>query len=313
MISIIIPTYNRPNELIECLDSLIKQGYTKWECIVVDDGSTLNNFEKVNGFIKNFTDRIYLFRRPDYLIKGPSSCRNYGLKKAKGNYIQFFDDDDEMYPNMLKEKFEEIEKTKADVVVAPLDFYDINKKKITHQNTVFSKDIITDYVLSKISWYVSGPLWRKDFLTEMFDETIQTLDDWDFNLRNIYKNPKVVYLKNTLQKYNQEFSSNKLSVKARLGDEKQLTSSFLVYKKHYLLLNKKGLLHKRIHLGFMNYFNSILRLSLQTSISLSGEVFDFMKKQSPLAQNCWILRVYSGYYSYKYLKRGYRILKMEIK
>jgi glycosyltransferase involved in cell wall biosynthesis len=312
MISIIIPTYNRPLELIKCLNSLLEQIYTNWECIVVDDGSSIQRLEEIENFINN-KDSIFLYKRPENKLKGPSSCRNFGILKAKGNFIQFFDDDDEMYPDMLKEKFDEIEKTKADVVVAPVDFYDLKQKKITSQNTVFSNDIVLDYVLSNISWFVSGPMWRKEFLTEKFDESVQTLDDWDFNLRNIYKNPKIAFLDSPLQRYNQEFSSNKLSKKAQLGDEKQLISSFNVYKKHYLLLKEKNILNKKIHLSFMNYFITILRTSLQTKISLSREVFYFMKKQSPIAGNFWMLRVSLGYYSYKFLNKGYRLLKMELK
>lgn len=312
LISVIIPTFSRGSLLIKTLKSLKRQTFKDWECIIVDDGSPELTKSKIKEFLFQ-QNQFYFYERPLNFTPGPSSCRNFGLSKAKGNYIQFFDDDDEMYPDMLKEKFDEITRTNADVAVAPVDFYDLKQKKITHQNTVFSEDIISDYVLSNISWFVSGPLWRKEFLKEKFDESIQTLDDWDFNLRNIYNMPIVVFLKNPLQKYNQEFSSIKLSKKAQLGNEKQLKSSFLVYKKHYLLLKEKGLLKKKIHLRFMNYFKMILRTSLQTKISLSDVVFIFMKKQSPVVSNFWILRVVIGYFSYKYLNKGYRLLKMEIK
>ena len=50
--------------------------------------------------------RICYYSRPNSIVKGPSGCRNYGLTMANGAYIQFFDDDDIMYPEMIFEKIQ---------------------------------------------------------------------------------------------------------------------------------------------------------------------------------------------------------------
>lgn len=93
MVSVIIPTFNRSLLIEETLNSVLAQTYTNWECIVVDDGSTDNTEELVGSYSKN-DKRIKFYNRPQEKIKGASSCRNFGLEKAAGEYIQFLDSDD---------------------------------------------------------------------------------------------------------------------------------------------------------------------------------------------------------------------------
>lgn len=101
LISIIIPTYNRAHLIGETLDSVLAQTYKNWECIIVDDGSIDNTTDVVSEFSDS---RIQLFKRPTIKRKGASSCRNYGLEMAKGELIQFLDDDDLLDKNKLYEQ-----------------------------------------------------------------------------------------------------------------------------------------------------------------------------------------------------------------
>lgn len=86
--SIIIPVYNRPDEMKELLDSLVVQTYQEFELVVVEDGSTI----KSEDLCKSYSDRLnisYYYKENE----GPSIGRNYGLANAKGNYFLFFDSD----------------------------------------------------------------------------------------------------------------------------------------------------------------------------------------------------------------------------
>ena len=86
--SIIVPVYNRPDEMKELLDSLAVQTYKEFELVVVEDGSNIKSEE----LCKSYSDRIdisYYYKNNE----GPSIGRNYGLAKAKGNYYLFFDSD----------------------------------------------------------------------------------------------------------------------------------------------------------------------------------------------------------------------------
>jgi glycosyltransferase involved in cell wall biosynthesis len=90
LFSIIIPTYNRPEKIKECLDSLTIQEYpsTKFEVIVVDDGSKISLEDIVNTY-SNKLD-ITLIRQSN---AGPATARNTGASKAKGEFLAFTDDD----------------------------------------------------------------------------------------------------------------------------------------------------------------------------------------------------------------------------
>jgi glycosyltransferase involved in cell wall biosynthesis len=87
-LSVIIPVYNRPDEMKELLDSLAAQSEKDFELVVVEDGSSIKSEDLCNAY----RDRIniaYYYKQNE----GPSIGRNYGLARAKGNYYLFFDSD----------------------------------------------------------------------------------------------------------------------------------------------------------------------------------------------------------------------------
>ena len=86
--SIIIPIYNRPDELRDLLRSLTKQTYTRFEVLVIEDGST----EKAEDVVADFADQLairYYFKENS----GQGFTRNYGFERAKGEYFVIFDSD----------------------------------------------------------------------------------------------------------------------------------------------------------------------------------------------------------------------------
>ena len=88
MISIIIPMYNSEKYIRSCIDSILNQTFNNFELLIIDDGSTDNSY----NICKSYNDkRIRLFKLNH---KGVSYARNYGLKKAVGDYISFIDSDD---------------------------------------------------------------------------------------------------------------------------------------------------------------------------------------------------------------------------
>lgn len=86
--SVIIPVYNRPDELKELLDSLKNQTFKNFEIIVVEDGSSLKSDTIVENY-KNELEIKYFFK-PN---SGPGQSRNYGSERAEGDYHVFFDSD----------------------------------------------------------------------------------------------------------------------------------------------------------------------------------------------------------------------------
>lgn len=95
--SIVIPTYNRADRLVLAVKSVLAQEFKKWELIIVDDGST----DHTKDQISEFTDhRIRYFYKKN---EERAIARNFGIERAKGQYITFLDSDDELYPHCFSE------------------------------------------------------------------------------------------------------------------------------------------------------------------------------------------------------------------
>ena len=86
--SVIIPVYNRPQEVKEILSSLTTQSFRDFEVIIVEDGSSIRCEEIIDIFRDQL--RIEYFYKPN---TGPGPSRNFGFTKAKGNYFVVFDSD----------------------------------------------------------------------------------------------------------------------------------------------------------------------------------------------------------------------------
>ena len=96
--SVIIPLYNKANYIKHTLLSVIQQSYSNFEIIVVNDGSTDNSLEIVQG-IHDF--RLKIFSKKN---EGVSAARNYGINKAVNPYIAFIDADDR-WDSLYLERF----------------------------------------------------------------------------------------------------------------------------------------------------------------------------------------------------------------
>lgn len=103
--SIIIPVYNRPDEVDELLESLSKQTFHDFEVLLIEDGSSLKCDVVAQKYSSVLTIRYYYKDN-----SGRSETRNYGMKKAKGEYFVFFDSDCVIPPFY----FEKIKKTLSD-------------------------------------------------------------------------------------------------------------------------------------------------------------------------------------------------------
>ncbi|HIH15848.1 MAG TPA: glycosyltransferase family 2 protein, partial [Candidatus Diapherotrites archaeon] len=95
--SVIIPVYNGAETIAACIDSALKQDFkSRYEVIVVDDGSTDQTGEIVEGFGR----KVKLISQKN---RGPAAARNAGARAAKGEFIVFMDDDCQADKNWLAE------------------------------------------------------------------------------------------------------------------------------------------------------------------------------------------------------------------
>ena len=114
LISVIIPVYNNEKYVLDCLNSLEAQTYTKefFEVIIIDDASTDNTLLKVK------TDKSELKFQIDTLKEnsGPGIARNKGIVISKGEFILFLDSDDLLVPNALELLSNKIEEKDPDLI-----------------------------------------------------------------------------------------------------------------------------------------------------------------------------------------------------
>ena len=133
VISIVIPTFNSANYLVESLDSVLGQKYPSMEILVIDDGSTDNTLT----VLEPYRDRVKYFKQPNW--GGPSRPRNVGIQNATGEFIAFFDSDDVMLPGKLS-------RSAAVLIENPdIDFVFTNFQGVDESGHVVRKDYLADY------------------------------------------------------------------------------------------------------------------------------------------------------------------------
>jgi glycosyltransferase involved in cell wall biosynthesis len=101
-ISVVVPTYNRAQQVQAGLLSVLAQTYPEFEVIVVDDGSTDGTEKAIQQFISQERDQrnqIRYFLQPN---QGPSAARNKGIDEARGEWVAFLDSDDVWLPEKLE-------------------------------------------------------------------------------------------------------------------------------------------------------------------------------------------------------------------
>lgn len=242
LVSIIIPTLNRANLIVETLDSVLAQTYGNWECIVVDDGSTDETEEVLAEYIIK-DKRIQYHQRPTIHKPGGNGARNYGFNLSKGEYIQWFDSDDIMFPDYLKNRLDVFYTFPAsDVVFCSFTYFDINGLKDRIRNENFTGDIINDLAARKISFSPLSYLLKKKCLEGFkFDEALYRAQDLDFFFRvfTSSKSIKIEHVKTVL------FKVRKYGDKIGHVDDKlksQLNSRYIVNRRilDYFFLSKNS-------------------------------------------------------------------------
>ncbi|MBZ4036565.1 glycosyltransferase [Flavobacterium sp. 17A] len=310
LISIIIPSYNRAYLIAETLNSILLQSYDNWECIVVDDGSTDNTQEVLAEYIKK-DNRFQYYKRPKERLKGPNSCRNYGFELSKGDYIKWFDSDDFMYPDLLEKQLDAI-KNNFHCNVCKVAYYDFENNIVLKHSEIFSNHIIEDYLIGNLTFYVSGPIWRRSFLDKqeiLFDTKISNLDDWDFNLRMLYNYPKINFLDEVLIKY--RVHNNSLSQEIGKLNFREIQSEFKARRKHLLhLIFMKNVNTK----AFKQFIIARNKYFLREALILKNNCDFFLFKNLILTQVLaidikGIIKSFVGYIGLKFFKKGYKFFK----
>lgn len=144
-ISVVVPVYNVEKYLEKCLKSIIKQSLKEIEIIIVNDGTKDNSAVIIDKYKKKYPKLIRSFKKKN---GGLSSARNYGINRAKGDYIICIDSDDYIKPDMLKTMYNKAIKDDLDVVVANVFIKSETQEYEIKANLKYSNDVLRNYLIS---------------------------------------------------------------------------------------------------------------------------------------------------------------------
>ena len=253
LVSIIVPIYNVENYLRQCLDSIQNQTYKKFECIMINDGSTDSSQQIAEEYLSD--SRFKLINQSN---KGLSGARNTGIShiREESTFVAFVDSDDYIYPDFLETLIEHIEDD-VDIIEGMIEYFhdEIKVDNVSHnfeKKILITKDSkLGELALNELRVNVFPKLFRKSLFTEDFFpkgwifEDLAVVPELVSHSGKWIKLPKVIYgyriRPNSIT--TKKFSEEKLDVFKIFGkydlffkDESERTK-YLVEKIKYLHIN----------------------------------------------------------------------------
>lgn len=218
-IAIVVPVYNIEEYVEECLESILSQTYTNWDCFVVDDGSTDNSGEVVDRFA-SFDKRFKVIHKTN---GGLSVARNTALEMIEElgcyDYVTFVDGDDRICEDMYSLLVESIEKNGADIAICGYykfnESIQVNCKKDTKNDCIISVDDYVRLIFSNGHWsnsYLAGGmvwknLFRREAIFGLRFTTKDIIEDELFSIQSAKKASRISVVNQRLYGYRQRMSS----------------------------------------------------------------------------------------------------------
>ena len=272
LVSIVMPMFNVEEYVSAAIDSVKKQTFENWELLIIDDGST----DDSNLIAQKYTQtdhRIKLFCKKN---GGLSDARNFGLERASGEYVHFFDSDDIIQPDFYEKLLSAIIGNKYDFVICGY-FKDVENLDGSINSYPFYYDLIDSQKINENQFfefydYLFNYAWNKIFKTSfrknnglLFENGLSIIEDKEFMSKVINFNPVFLiinYIGYRYQLRNRVTLNNKFTsdfVKTHLMGLEIQNKIFIHFCDNSVLLNQqRGKL--AIHTA-MWIFNSILKSS----------------------------------------------------
>lgn len=199
LFSIIIPVYNRAEQVKPTLDSVLAQTHRPLQLVLVDNCSTDGTLRVLQEFADSHA-------APDFevvVVQEPhrtaNAARNRGFSVAKGEWVLFFDSDDTMRPTLVE--------SYSRAVTLPHEEVDLVVTKVLlHRRgggervlPYFTSDVFANHILHGILATQRYAV-RRDFFAHCggWNPDIQQWGDWELGVRMMLRNPKVVFLNNCM-------------------------------------------------------------------------------------------------------------------
>jgi len=244
LVSVVIPTYKRTEELKKAVKSAINQTYKNVEIIVVDDDP--------NSDLKNLFKKQKVKYIKNEGVKGGSAARNTGIKIAKGKYIAFLDDDDEFLPKKIEKQVAVMESLSSEWFGCYSWRFNAKGKIVKCYKEGDLTVEVLSYDFSFNFGGCSALLIRKKVLDDIggFDESFRRNQDYELLLR-LFKVGKINLIKEPLfikkgfnmtfgkeKIKNEEFFLSKFKDLIQLQNKKNIKK---IYAKHWLVISSNYL------------------------------------------------------------------------
>ncbi len=198
-VSILVPIYNVGRYLPQCLESILSQTFTDWECILVDDGST----DSSGKICDEFASKDNRFRVLHVKNGGVASARNIAVKAAEGKYIAFCDPDDWMDPECIATMYNLITTHDADIVQIGFQREFVNHSRVKHlvdTLTVYNREealmeLVKDSTVQSFLW---NKMFRREVVSPDFPvghtfEDVYICVKWFNRIKKLVCDPSPLY------------------------------------------------------------------------------------------------------------------------
>lgn len=227
-VSIVLPTYNGEKYIRESIDSIIKQTFTDWELIIVNDCS-IDNTPLILDEYEQKDPRIRVIHNKEN--KNLPNSLNIGFEFGRGEYYTWTSDDNYYYPDAIKTMVEYLDNNKGTYMVcAGMNIID-SEGNFIETFTKYDSELI--YIYNCIG---ACFMYRSNVLDKMngYDPDMLLVEDYDFWLRILFEFGNIGYIDEKLYAYRRH--DNTLSVKKQMQVKKQL---FKLRKKNLIRILEK--------------------------------------------------------------------------
>ena len=172
LVSVILPSYNRFDSLLNSIKSINEQTHKNIEIIVINDGSTDKRYDE---YVFDNNVNLISLKENSVNSKGyfSDSIRNYGITESKGKYIAFLDDDDYWFPNKIEKQIDKLENTKFKISTSEAftgygAFNNDKEYKLYNQDVHFN-EISKIYKKSRLKNHFTKKFLFKFYYPEIWD------------------------------------------------------------------------------------------------------------------------------------------------
>ncbi len=202
LVSVIIPVYNVEKYIEKCLTTIKEQTFKDFEALIINDGTPDNSMKIAEKFVAE-DERFIIYNKPN---GGLSDARNYGLERAKGEFVVFIDSDDYVDKDYLKVLYNGCKDNNADMAYcrfkhhyprAGIDVFSLNPRKGVYERDKALNMLIRDNLMHSYSW---NKMYRRTLFTDnnirypkMYFEDVATSIRLLFNANRIAVSDKYLY------------------------------------------------------------------------------------------------------------------------